>query len=88
MAGPTKTDLTLTLTHRAYRFDEKARIKNNLINFAYMAAAWAPHADEETLITMIDWLHWTFYFDDRMLKYHHPRLRLARVLTGIPTRRV
>ncbi|KFH43684.1 Presilphiperfolan-8-beta-ol synthase-like protein [Hapsidospora chrysogenum ATCC 11550] len=37
---------------------EKEAEKNSKADFCFCASAMAPHADEEALRTMVDWLDW------------------------------
>ena len=38
--------------------DEKWGQRNSKVDLCYLASIWAPHADEDALLMMFDWVHW------------------------------
>lgn len=48
--------------------DDEWAAKNSKMDFCYLASVFAPHADEEALRVVVDWMEWIFLFDDRMYR--------------------
>ncbi|KAJ8118391.1 hypothetical protein ONZ43_g3998 [Nemania bipapillata] len=53
-----------------YDLDEYMAKRNAKVDFAYMSALWAPHADKEGYRMVVDWNHWVFAFDDQFDEGH------------------
>ena len=45
-------------------------VKNSMVDVTYLAAAWAPTAEEDGLILLADWGNWVCVFLSPLFKDH------------------
>ncbi|KAG9254334.1 Presilphiperfolan-8-beta-ol synthase [Emericellopsis atlantica] len=55
---------------RVMKFDKTTAAKNAKVDLCFLASIWSADASEDRLVTMLDWNHWVFLFDDQFDEGH------------------